>query len=1086
MKKKLLSLFLCLLMIVSIVPVGTISASAVYSTSRDDGVWLFPLSSNRFQGFTDWAGCPCCGYCPFCGVKHLEWSDAGAGHVHENQPAGHNGLDIGIVTYGESVYASASGTVFGCLNNDSARGNLVMLKHDLGNGWSYFSYYQHLSAINVSTGQTVSAGTVVGKVGNSGVGSGTHLHFGIVMAPSNYNFSQVLSVDYSSSSTWLKSSGYATGRIITNPKQGGTNLDSVNYHRGSVTYTFDKNAVRLPNANVPTTGISLNATQFTMGVGESKTITATVSPSNATNKTVTWSSNATSIATVSNGKITGVSAGACTITARAANGQTASCLVVIFPKDAGASAFTAHNGHYYELYDYATSWYDAKNFCESVGGHLVTITSAQENEAVWQLAKKGTKDRYFIGGTDEKTEGTFEWITGESFTYRNFADGEPNPTAEAATEDYLFINKSTGLWGDVDDYQSNPNYHSNPNASGFICEYDVPELKSNAVTVIDGKVYELYDRNYTIDAANQLAEAKGGYLLSLTSAEEQTAVGNWVKANSKAQYIALGATDAETEGTWKWTSGEKWGYTSWLDGEPNNSQGIEDNAIWFVNTNQWNDTPANKTSAFIIEYTLDEWLKQGNSLSDIILDKLPDGADPNDYEIVTEYRSRDKSTTTSTAASMDGWTKYDSKTAYGTWSSVKSTSTKPTASDTLQITGTWTQYHYYHYLNYYSGCYNIDSISYGTNKGKHDIYINYALSAVSMADQGGKQAYGYYSCPDESPSFNIWFYAGSTLFYNYQTRTKTTTNYFYKWSDWTEWGKTPIASTDTREVETRTVYRLKENATNPATVSSISVQSKPTKTVYTVGETFSSSGLSIKVNMSDGTSKTVTSGFTVSAPNMSTAGTKTVTVTYQGKTTSFTITVNPVSTNNPSIKIDAGKAVCGQQINIPVIVEKTDLGTLTIDITYDSAKLQIASIGEIPFDMYDTNTKTAGKIRITATGNSSIRAGKVAVLTFDVIAQSACTADISITVDEAYDANDNAVNLTVFNGVLEILKAVPGDINGDGKVSAIDARIALQYNAGNKSLTAEQLAAADVNGDGKVSAIDARWILQAVAGNREI
>lgn len=274
---------------------------------------------------------------------------------------------------------------------------------------------------------------------------------------------------------------------------------------------------------------------------------------------------------------------------------------------------------------------------------------------------------------------------------------------------------------------------------------------------------------------------------------------------------------------------------------------------------------------------------------------------------------------------------------------------------------------------------------------------------------------------------------------------------------------------------------------NPlATVSSIAVQSKPTKTVYTVGETFNLTGLSIKVNISDGTSKTVTSGFTVSSPNMSTAGTKTVTVTYQGKTTSFTITVNPVSTNNPSIKIDAGKAVCGQQINIPVIVEKTDLGTLTIDITYDSTKLQIASIGEIPFDMYDTNTKTAGKIRITATGNSSVPAGKVAVLTFDVTATSACKADITITVDEAYDANDNAVNLTVFNGVLEILKAVPGDINGDGKVSAIDARIALQYNAGNKELTAEQLAAADVNGDGKVSAIDARWILQAVAGNRTL
>lgn len=66
----------------------------------------------------------------------------------------------------------------------------------------------------------------------------------------------------------------------------------------------------------------------------------------------------------------------------------------------------------------------------------------------------------------------------------------------------------------------------------------------------------------------------------------------------------------------------------------------------------------------------------------------------------------------------------------------------------------------------------------------------------------------------------------------------------------------------------------------------------------------------------------------------------------------------------------------------------------------------------------------------------------------------------------------------------EIPLVTPGDVNGDGKVTAMDARIALQYTAGNKTLTDEQKAAADANGDGKVTAIDARWILQAVAGNR--
>ncbi len=53
-----------------------------------------------------------------------------------------------------------------------------------------------------------------------------------------------------------------------------------------------------------------------------------------------------------------------------------------------------------------------------------------------------------------------------------------------------------------------------------------------------------------------------------------------------------------------------------------------------------------------------------------------------------------------------------------------------------------------------------------------------------------------------------------------------------------------------------------------------------------------------------------------------------------------------------------------------------------------------------------------------------------------------------------------------------------GDVNGDGKVSAIDARWILQYVAATRPFTADQFKAADINGDGKVSALDVRLALQ--------
>ena len=67
-----------------------------------------------------------------------------------------------------------------------------------------------------------------------------------------------------------------------------------------------------------------------MEVGETAVLEATVSPSNATNKAVTWTSSDTDIATVSNGTVTGVKAGSATITVTTADGgKTATCDVTV-------------------------------------------------------------------------------------------------------------------------------------------------------------------------------------------------------------------------------------------------------------------------------------------------------------------------------------------------------------------------------------------------------------------------------------------------------------------------------------------------------------------------------------------------------------------------------------------------------------------------------------------------------------------------------------------------------------------------------------------------------------------------------------
>lgn len=77
------------------------------------------------------------------------------------------------------------------------------------------------------------------------------------------------------------------------------------------------------------TGITLDPSKLTIKVGKTAALTPTIEPADATNKNVTWSSSDETVATVSDGVVTGVKAGTATITAKTANGMTANATVTV-------------------------------------------------------------------------------------------------------------------------------------------------------------------------------------------------------------------------------------------------------------------------------------------------------------------------------------------------------------------------------------------------------------------------------------------------------------------------------------------------------------------------------------------------------------------------------------------------------------------------------------------------------------------------------------------------------------------------------------------------------------------------------------
>ena len=87
-------------------------------------------------------------------------------------PAGHTGIDYALYT-GTPVLAAMDGKISRVVSLVSGYGTHIIIDH--GNGLQ--TVYAHLSRINVSFGDFVREGQIIGRSGNSGNSTGPHLHF---------------------------------------------------------------------------------------------------------------------------------------------------------------------------------------------------------------------------------------------------------------------------------------------------------------------------------------------------------------------------------------------------------------------------------------------------------------------------------------------------------------------------------------------------------------------------------------------------------------------------------------------------------------------------------------------------------------------------------------------------------------------------------------------------------------------------------------------------------------------------------------------------------------------------------------------
>ncbi len=516
------------------------------------------------------------------------------------------------------------------------------------------------------------------------------------------------------------------------------------------------------------------------------------------------------------------------------------------------------NGHVYDLYNYSMSWTEAKALCEALGGHLVSITSQQEQDLVVQLINSqnfGQSERgiYYIGATDADKEGTWKWVTGETFSYDNWDKGYPEPSGGTAENYCAIMGADNPPYKTLGEWIDNPNsafgdFYSISN-SGFICE-------------TESRTYSIsYNANGGTGAPDAQTKTHG-VALPLSSTEPtraDTSAGSYtvtLDANGGSVSPTSLTASRTTKYTFKyWNTAADGSGTDYDAGaEYTKNETAVLYAQWDSNTTT---TAVMLPTPFRNGYTFQGWGTSTSAASGVTgsytptgnvtlyavwkqtgcpgsysewSTTKPTGVDENLIETKIQYRYADKETTTGSQSTMSGWTLYDTQQVwsdYGSWSDW--TTTAVTASDTVQVETTPLFRYYYFYCpkcgrhepfqgtcdcgNYslsssdwnvcwspipYSQC-NYKTFSY-TPKRYYTTSLGDGQMWIFGAGNLNDTTAGTIGKPDDTA---VVIKTG----YRSRTRTQSTVYYFYRWTAWSSWGDTVYTASDTRKVETRTMYR---------------------------------------------------------------------------------------------------------------------------------------------------------------------------------------------------------------------------------------------------------------------------------------
>ena len=297
-----------------------------------------------------------------------------------------------------------------------------------------------------------------------------------------------------------------------------------------------------------------------------------------------------------------------------------------------------------------------------------------------------------------------------------------------------------------------------------------------------------------------------------------------------------------------------------------------------------------------------------------------------------------------------------------------------------------------------------------------------------------------------------------------------------------------------------------------SSADSIEIVTNPTKVKYIVGDSLNTSGLKIKVTNLDGTTEEITKGFTCSPTKLNKVGTQTITVSYEGETITFTVTVQENTLSKIEVISKPSKLTyyVGDTLDISGLKIKAIYANGTTkevtSFTYDPTKLNKAgtqtitvtyggkittfnvTVLEKPEEKLEINieeyiVEKAGETKYISNINPGVKAGQVLekIQVNNGATKQVYKGTTEVSVDKEL-ATGMKIVVSLNGQTEEYIVIVSGDTNGDGMITATDLTRMKNHILGRSILTDLGLKAADINNDGRITASELTKIKKYVLG----